>query len=60
MVGPGGPSVFQDPAGNWMMAFHAWTSPFIGYQFFADIRYARSLHLLPITVPNGGHNPKVG
>ena len=60
MAGPGGPSVFQDPAGNWMMAFHAWTSPFIGYQYFADIRYARSLHLLPITFPNGGHNPKVG
>ena len=40
MAGPGGPSVFQDPAGNWMMAFHAWTSPFIGYQYFADIRYA--------------------
>jgi hypothetical protein len=25
-----------------------------------DIRYSRSLHILPITFPNGGHNPKIG
>lgn len=60
MAGPGAPTVFQDPSGNWMMGFHAWTAPFIGYQVMNDIRYARSLHILPITFPGGGHNPKVG
>jgi beta-xylosidase len=60
MAGPGAPTVFQDPSGNWMMGFHAWTAPFINYLAQGDIRYARSLHILPITFPNGGHNPKVG
>jgi hypothetical protein len=60
MGGPGAPSVFQDPSGNWMMAFASWTAPFYGYQTPTDPRYARSLHILPITFPNGGHNPKVG
>jgi beta-xylosidase len=59
MAGPGGPSVFQDPSGNWMMAFHAWTAPFFNY-VPGDIRYSRSLHILPITFPNGGHDPKIG
>jgi beta-xylosidase len=60
MVGPGAPTAFQDPAGNWMMGFHAWTAPYVGYQVIGDIRWARSLHILPITFPNGGHNPKIG
>lgn len=60
MAGPGGPTVFQDTAGNWMMGFHAWTAPFINYQVMNDIRYARSFHILPITFPSGGHLPKVG
>jgi beta-xylosidase len=60
MAGPGAPTVFQDPSGNWMMGFHAWTAPFINYVALGDIRYARSLHILPITFPNGGHDPKIG
>jgi beta-xylosidase len=60
MAGPGAPTAFQDPAGNWMMGFHSWTAPYINYQVIGDIRWARSLHILPITFPNGGHNPKVG
>src|SRR5262249_29255359 len=60
MAGPGGQSVFQDTIGNWYMAFHAWTAPFIGYQNPPDPRYARSLRILPITFPTGGHNPQIG
>ncbi len=60
MVGPGAPTVFQDPSGNWIMGFHAWTAPYVGYVIVGDIRYTRSLHLLPITFPKGGHAPKVG
>ena len=60
MAGPGAPTVFQDPAGNWMMGFHSWTAPFIDYKVLNDIRYARSLRILPITFPNGGHDPKIG
>jgi beta-xylosidase len=59
-VGPGAPTVFQDPSGNWMMGFHAWTAPFINYVVIGDIHSARSLHILPITFPAGGHNPKIG
>ena len=43
-----------------MMGFHAWTAPFVNYVAIGDIRYTRSLHILPITFPNGGHNPKIG
>jgi hypothetical protein len=60
MAGPGAHTVFQDPAGNWMMGFHSWTAPFIDYKVYNDIRYARSLHILPITFPNGGRKPKIG
>jgi beta-xylosidase len=60
MAGPGAPTVFQDPSGNWKMGFHSWTAPFINYVVLGDIRYARSLHILPLTFPNGGHAPKVG
>ena len=60
MAGPGAPTVFQDPQGNWMMGFHSWTAPFLNYVSLNDIRYAWSLHILPITFPNGGHDPKVG
>jgi beta-xylosidase len=60
MAGPGAPTVFQDPSGNWMMGFQAWTPPYIGYPAVRDLRSTRSLHILPITFPNGGHNPKVG
>ena len=60
MAGPGSPTVFQDPAGNWKMGFHAWTPPYIGYVIVGDLRYTRSLHTLPITFPTGGHNPRIG
>jgi beta-xylosidase len=32
MAGPGGAEVFQDPAGDWHLAFHAWTPPKVGYE----------------------------
>jgi hypothetical protein len=57
---PGGPTVFQDPSGQWKMGFGAWTQPSIGYVVVGDLRYTRSLHILPITFPGGGHNPRVG
>jgi beta-xylosidase len=45
MLGPGGQSPVQDPAGNWHMLFHAWTSPQVGY----EVGGARALRLLPIS-----------
>ena len=56
MAGPGGESVFQDEAGNWLMVLHAWTAPFVGYPNAG----ARSLRMLPISFPGGDHYPKVG
>jgi hypothetical protein len=60
IAGPGSPTVFQDPNGNWMMGFHAWTPPHVGYPAVRDLNSTRSLRILPITFPNGGHNPKIG
>jgi beta-xylosidase len=60
MAGAGGGSVFQSAQGAWWLAFDAWTSPYVGYQAPPDGRYARSLRLLPITFPAGGHQPAVG
>jgi len=31
MAGPGGAEVFADGAGEWRIAFHAWTPPRVGY-----------------------------
>jgi len=59
MAGPGAPTVFQDPSGNWQLGFHAWTRPYIGYPAVRDLLSTRSLHILPITFPNG-HDPKIG
>ena len=42
MAGPGGPTVFQDPSGNWQLGFHAWTRPYIGYVVVGDLRYTRT------------------
>ena len=59
MAGPGGQTPFQDGSGNWQVVFHAWTSPFIGYDgnpFNKDRR--RTLRFLPLTFPNG--LPKIG
>jgi beta-xylosidase len=59
MAGPGGGSAFQGFDGVWRMVFHAWTSPDIGY-VAGDPSHARSMRLLPITFPAGGHNPQIG
>lgn len=32
MAGPGGAEVFRDAAGEWRIAFHAWTPPRVGYE----------------------------
>jgi len=32
MAGPGGAEVFTDAAGDWRIAFHAWTPPHVGYE----------------------------
>jgi beta-xylosidase len=32
MAGPGGAEVFPDAAGDWRIAFHAWTPPHVGYE----------------------------
>jgi beta-xylosidase len=32
MAGPGGAEVFTDAAGQWHIAFHAWTPPRVGYE----------------------------
>jgi len=32
MAGPGGAEVFTDAAGDWRIAFHAWTPPQVGYE----------------------------
>jgi hypothetical protein len=60
MAGPGSPTVFQDPSGSWKIGFHAWTPPYIGYPAVRDLRATRSLRILPITFPNGGHDPRIG
>jgi hypothetical protein len=31
-AGPGGAEVFTDVAGEWRIAFHAWTPPEVGYE----------------------------
>jgi hypothetical protein len=53
MAGPGGQTPFQDASGNWQVAFHAWTSPKIGYP-----AGTRTLRFLPMTFPGG--LPKIG
>jgi beta-xylosidase len=56
MAGPGGGTPFRDASGNWMFAFHAWESPYIGYDDYGIGK--RSLRILPITLVNG--LPKIG
>ncbi len=62
-VGPGGVHAFQDLAGNWQIAFAAWTAPYVGYvnldPFEPDSRFARSLHILPLGSTKGGL-PSIG
>jgi beta-xylosidase len=53
-VGPGGQTPFVDAGNALRLAFHAWTSPGVGYSAGG----ARSLRVLTISWPNG--TPKIG
>jgi hypothetical protein len=55
-LGPGGQSLFQDPSGNWWMAYHAWDGPASGYSYSAG--EFRSLWIAPVTFSGG--TPDVG
>jgi len=52
-LGPGGQSPFVDAGGVLRFAFHAWSSPNVGYP-----SGARSMRFLPVTFPGG--YPKIG
>ena len=54
MLGPGGETPFVSASGQWYLAFHAWTSPNVGY----DSGGLRSLRILPLSFPSG--SPSVG
>jgi hypothetical protein len=54
MVGPGGQTPFVDGAGQWYLAFHAWSASQVGYGNGG----VRTLRVLPMTFPGG--NPAVG
>jgi Glycosyl hydrolases family 43 len=45
--GPGGPSLFTDPQGNWWIAFHAWLPGRVGYPF------SRPLFIRAVTFGQG-------
>jgi beta-xylosidase len=49
MAGPGGAEVFTDTAGEWRIAFHAWTPPRVGY----DDGGARSLWIERLDFEDG-------
>jgi Glycosyl hydrolases family 43 len=46
-LGPGGESLFQDPSGNWWMAYHAWDGPVSDYSYSSGA--FRSLWIAPVT-----------
>jgi beta-xylosidase len=48
MAGPGGPSVFDDSLGRTRIAYHAWSTPDIGYP-----SGARRLHIATLTFAGG-------
>jgi hypothetical protein len=50
-LGPGGESLFQDPSGNWWMAYHAWDGPTSHYSY-ADGEF-RSLWIAPVAFSGG-------
>jgi hypothetical protein len=50
-LGPGGESLFQDPQGNWWMAYHAWDGPSSAYDY-GDGDF-RSLWIAPVTFSGG-------
>ena len=49
VLGPGGQELFTDTRGTTWMAYHAWSSPIVGYHNGG----ARSLRIDPITFPGG-------
>ena len=49
VVGPGGEWAFQDQAGNWWMAYAAWTAGEVGYP-----QWARSMRMDPLCFADGG------
>jgi len=55
-LGPGGESLFQDPSGNWWMAYHAWDGPASDYSY-AEGEF-RSLWIAPVTFSDG--TPVIG
>ncbi len=55
-LGPGGQSLFQDAAGNWWMAYHAWDGPASDYSY--GEREFRSMWIAPVTF--SGATPIVG
>ncbi|HEY7946422.1 MAG TPA: family 43 glycosylhydrolase, partial [Acidimicrobiales bacterium] len=55
-LGPGGQSLFQDPAGNWWMAYHAWDGPSSTYSYSQG--GFRSLWIAPVTFSGG--TPTIG
>jgi hypothetical protein len=56
MLGPGGGTPFQNASGSWSFAFHAWESPYVGYDSSGNGK--RSLRILPLVFQNG--LPKIG
>ena len=50
-LGPGGESLFQDPSGNWWMAYHAWDGPASDYSYGGGD--FRSLWIAPVTFSGG-------
>ncbi len=50
-LGPGGESLFQDPSGNWWMAYHAWDGPASDYSY-AEGDF-RSMWIAPVTFSGG-------
>jgi hypothetical protein len=50
-LGPGGESLFEDPEGNWWMAYHAWDGPVSDYSYSEG--EFRSLWIAPVTFSGG-------
>ncbi len=50
-LGPGGASLFQDPAGDWFMAYGAWDGPTSDYSYGRG--EFRSLWMAPVTFSGG-------